>query len=99
MDLVCQHCENVQEEVKITGSYSMKTVNGIKYIKRKGGDWEVDTSRICKNCGKEIEKKIDYTRVNFIGSERNDPSHANYWKNGKTQSQIADVIAGDANPY
>lgn len=98
-ELVCNYCGNIQEEIKIVGCYSMKRIDGIPFIRFKNSDWEEDTRLKCKRCGKQIEKKIDYNKINFISVERNDPNHANYWKNGKTHSEIASVLAGETNPY
>ena len=99
MELVCQHCENVQEEIRLGGRYTCKRIDGVSYIKMKGKDWEPEPKNICKKCGEEIEKKVDFTKVNMVGSERNDPNHVNFWKKGKTDSEVASVIAGETDPY
>lgn len=52
---------------------------------------------IC-TCSKEMKR--DYNKINvFCPNGRNDASSIHYWKNGKTASQIADVIEGKKQPY
>jgi hypothetical protein len=101
MKIVCQYCENIQEKNKINSNrVSYKKINNIEYYKVPNSDWKILPLDICNKCGKEIEPVFKLNKISLISNERNDPSHINYWKNGKTNNQIADIISDESiNPY
>ena len=53
---------------------------------------------VCEKCNGKLER--DYSSVRCDGNvEKRDPKHTNYWKRGKSDSQIADVIGSKTDPY
>ena len=101
MEIVCKHCENIQEAVeKITArKVTYKKIDGVPSYKIAGQDWLPEPLNICNKCNQLIEKDFDPSRISFISTEVSDPSHARYWQRGKSNSEIASVIADEKDPY
>lgn len=53
----------------------------------------------CEECKEEMNR--DYSKVGIIADQgKNDPNSPMYWKRGKTNKQVSDVIAEESvNPY
>ena len=52
----------------------------------------------CEDCNGELAR--DYSSIVCDSSvERRDPNHTNYWKKGKSVSDIADVLENKNDPY
>lgn len=55
----------------------------------------------CDTCGGNIVKSLeDYNKLNTQGTDgKRNPNSINFWKNGKSKSQVADVLAQKIEPY
>ena len=60
---------------------------------------EATKTENCECCGEEMNR--DYSKVSIIADQgKNDPNSPMYWKKGKTNQQVSDVIAEESvNPY
>lgn len=57
-----------------------------------------DKPHECDKCDGSLYR--DYSSISCdTNVERRDPNHNNYWKNGKTVDQIANVLENKENPY
>ena len=75
--------------------YDFKCTECGKEINVKLGMEEVKPDS-CE-CGGSLKR--DYKKVAVDNSSRRDPSAHNYWRKGKSDSEIADVLTGDQEPY
>jgi putative FmdB family regulatory protein len=74
-------------------NYTCKKCNKNISIKLSIND---DKPTVCE-CGGLLTR--DYNKINIDRPSRKDPTSHDYWKNGKSDSEIASVIAGDEEPY
>lgn len=52
----------------------------------------------CDECGSAVSRS--YSTVGTTGTDgKRNMTSPNFWKNGKSNSEIADVISGDTEPY
>ncbi len=62
-------------------------------------EWEPPKDKVCENCGSNKMEK-DLTKVNIDSTnELRDPTNPRFWKNGKSVSQITDVLDNKTKPY
>jgi len=56
-----------------------------------------DKPTVCE-CGGELNRNWSEVQID-TASEKRDPKSSNFWKNGKSSSQIADALSGNSSPY
>tara|TARA_R110000765_G_scaffold372134_1_gene462519 strand:+ start:533 stop:832 length:300 start_codon:yes stop_codon:yes gene_type:complete len=96
-EMKCKSCGHTQEFKSISRiSRFDKKLNKIVY---KVNDEWITHNQVCEKCqSTDLTKDFASSNLDESAEMRNRNSNK-YWKKGKSDAQVAAVIAGDTEPY
>ena len=102
-EMRCKECEHRQfNKSSIGGSFKWSNEHKcMVFYNNETNTWDIQKDDVCEKCGGTLVPIKGFDGTNVIANVgKNDPSSPLYWKKGKSNSEIADILANENNnPY